>query len=137
MKKDLSQLKEFLDQKVELYNQPAFILNDPVSVPHQYKKLQDIEITAFWTAILAWGQRKTIINKAITLFQLPSLDKSLVDVLIKLNKKHKKPLIVCTTGSSYTQRIIKQLEINGVPVYPTPERAVNAFATMWRFSQLK
>lgn len=31
---------------------------------------QDVEITAFWTAVLAWGQRVTIINKANELFQL-------------------------------------------------------------------
>ena len=43
---------------------------DPVSIPHRYSKLQDIEITAFWTAILAWGQRVTIINKANELFGL-------------------------------------------------------------------
>ncbi|RZK48554.1 MAG: TIGR02757 family protein [Pedobacter sp.] len=56
-------LKGFLDAKVEQYNQPAFILNDPITIPHQFAKKQDIEIAAFFAAILAWGQRKTIINK--------------------------------------------------------------------------
>lgn len=45
------------------YNQPGFIANDPVCIPHQYQNKQDIEIAAFFAAILAWGQRKTIINK--------------------------------------------------------------------------
>ena len=45
-----------------------FLEDDPVQIPHQYSRLQDIEITAFWTAMLAWGQRKTIINKAQELF---------------------------------------------------------------------
>lgn len=56
-------LKDFLDSKVEEYNQPGFIPNDPISIPHQYTKPQDIEITGFWASILAWGQRVTIINK--------------------------------------------------------------------------
>jgi len=43
---------------------------DPVSIPHRYSRLQDIEITAFWTSMLAWGQRVTIINKANELFGL-------------------------------------------------------------------
>lgn len=70
MTRHFFQLKEFLDRQVDLYNRPAFIENDPVSIPHQYTKKQDIEITAFWTAVLAWGQRKTIINKANELFGL-------------------------------------------------------------------
>lgn len=57
------ELKNFLDQKVAQYNQPAFIENDPVCIPHLFKKKQDIEIAGFFAAILAWGQRKTIINK--------------------------------------------------------------------------
>lgn len=63
-------LKEFLDAKVEEYNQPGFITNDPVSIPHSYSRLQDIEITGFWASILAWGQRVTIINKCKELFTL-------------------------------------------------------------------
>ena len=61
-------LKSFLDLKVREYNQPAFIANDPVCIPHQYHIKQDIEIAAFFAAILAWGQRKTIINKCNDLF---------------------------------------------------------------------
>jgi len=56
-------LKEFLDSKVEEYNQPNFIPNDPICIPHLFTKKQDIEIMGFIASILAWGQRKTIINK--------------------------------------------------------------------------
>lgn len=64
----IQNLKTFLDQKVEEYNTHNFIDLDPISIPHQYTKLQDIEITAFFAAMLAWGQRKTIINKCNELF---------------------------------------------------------------------
>lgn len=56
-------LKDFLEVKVAQYNRPNFIENDPICIPHQFSKKQDIEIAAFFAAILAWGQRKTIINK--------------------------------------------------------------------------
>lgn len=59
----LDSLKEFLDEKVELYNRPAFIEKDPISIPHQFRLPQDIEIMGFFAAILAWGQRPTIIKK--------------------------------------------------------------------------
>jgi uncharacterized protein (TIGR02757 family) len=62
------ELKEFLDFKVLQYNRPNFIENDPICIPHQYSKRQDIEISAFFASILAWGQRKTIINKCNELF---------------------------------------------------------------------
>lgn len=56
-------MKAFLDEKAELYNQPAFITNDPVSIPHMFSKKQDIEIAGLFAAVLAWGQRVTIIRK--------------------------------------------------------------------------
>jgi uncharacterized protein (TIGR02757 family) len=62
-------LKIYLDDLVEKYNRPEFIEDDPVSIPHRFTKKQDIEITAFWTAMFAWGQRKTIINKANDLLE--------------------------------------------------------------------
>ncbi len=66
----MQSLKDFLDEKVAQYNQPGFIANDPVSIPHRFSKKQDIEIAGFFAAILAWGQRKTIINKCLELFRL-------------------------------------------------------------------
>jgi uncharacterized protein (TIGR02757 family) len=62
-------LKQTLDEYVERFNRPDFIADDPISIPRRFSKPQDIEITAFWTAILAWGQRKTIINSANRLFE--------------------------------------------------------------------
>ncbi len=55
-------LKDFLDEKVALYNRPGFIEKDPICIPHAYSKKQDIEISGFFAAILAWGNRTTIIN---------------------------------------------------------------------------
>ncbi|QEH39854.1 TIGR02757 family protein [Chitinophaga sp. XS-30] len=64
------QLKDFLDAKAAYYNQPAFVAGDPVSIPHRYSRLQDIEIAALFAAILAWGNRTTIINKCTELMEL-------------------------------------------------------------------
>jgi uncharacterized protein (TIGR02757 family) len=64
------ELKEFLDSKVNQYNQKGFIINDPVCIPHLFSKKQDIEIMGFWSAMLAWGQRVTIINKCKELIAL-------------------------------------------------------------------
>lgn len=63
------ELKVFLDRKVDEYNQSFFIATDPICIPHLFRKKQDIEIAAFFSAIFAWGNRTTIINKASELMQ--------------------------------------------------------------------
>lgn len=65
-----NKLIEFLDRKVREFNQPQFIINDPISVPHRFSDKQDREIAGFFAAIFSWGNRKTIINKANELMRL-------------------------------------------------------------------
>lgn len=63
-------LKEFFDAKVKQYNTPAFIKDDPVSIPHLFTKRQDIEIAGFFAALFAWGNRSIIINKSKELMKM-------------------------------------------------------------------
>lgn len=65
-----AELKEFLDAKVLEYNHPKFLEDDPLQIPHLFTKKADIEISAFLTATIAWGNRKSIINNATRLMQL-------------------------------------------------------------------
>jgi uncharacterized protein (TIGR02757 family) len=69
MEAHLQRLKNLLDDKVRLYNQPSFISGDPISVPHQFTKREDIEIAGLFAAVLAWGNRTTIINNCNKLMQ--------------------------------------------------------------------
>jgi uncharacterized protein (TIGR02757 family) len=62
-------LKQFLDSKVKEYNQPAFIKEDPILIPHLFTKKQDKEIAGFFAAVFAWGNRTTIIAKSKELMQ--------------------------------------------------------------------
>ena len=64
-----SQLKVFLDEKAELYESLDFIQDDPIQIPHLFSQKEDIEIAGFLSSIIAWGQRKTIINNAKKLMQ--------------------------------------------------------------------
>lgn len=74
-------LKKFLDEKVGQYNQPSFIITDPISIPHLFSKKQDIEIAGFFAATFAWGNRTTIIQKSKELMQL--MDMSPYDFCLK------------------------------------------------------
>lgn len=70
MELNYSELKEFLDEKVELYNHPNFIESDPIQIPHLYSLKEDIEIAGFLSATIAWGNRKMIISNAKKLMEL-------------------------------------------------------------------
>jgi uncharacterized protein (TIGR02757 family) len=63
----VNQLKQLLDEKVKLYNQPGFIEKDPVCIPHRFSQKQDIEISGLFAAVLAWGNRTSIINNCTRL----------------------------------------------------------------------
>ncbi|MBN8673063.1 MAG: TIGR02757 family protein [Chitinophagales bacterium] len=67
---DKNSLADFLNKKVDQYNQPSFIPTDPVCIPHLFTKKQDIEIAGFFAAIFAWGNRTTIIQKSKELLRL-------------------------------------------------------------------
>ena len=87
----MNAIKDFLDEKVIQYNQPGFITLDPISIPHRFSKKQDIEISGFFAAILAWGQRKTIINKCLELFTL--MDNAPHDFLLHHREEDLKSLL--------------------------------------------
>jgi uncharacterized protein (TIGR02757 family) len=84
-------LKEFLDRKVDEYNNLSFIPLDPVSIPHLFTKKQDIEISGLFAAVFAWGNRTTIINKCTELMKL--MDNSPYDFIINHNEKDRKRFI--------------------------------------------
>lgn len=65
-----SELFEFLEEKTKLYERKNFIDNDPISIPHQFTRKEDIEIIAFIVATISWGNRKSIIangNKLVNI----------------------------------------------------------------------
>jgi len=86
-----SELKDFLDEKVALYNNPKFIESDPIQIPHQYTLKEDIEIAAFLTATIAWGNRKMIINNAKRMMDL--MGNSPYDFVMNHKEHHLENLI--------------------------------------------
>ncbi len=70
----------------------------------------------------------------VTLFQVPTLEESITDTIISL-QKHGKPILCCAAGGVFSRNMSERLESHGIPVYPTPERAVRAFAALARFGR--
>jgi len=70
MLNELKNIKDLLDEKYFLFNNTSFIETDPISIPHQFSKKEDIEIAGLLVAIIAWGQRTSIINNGNKLMRL-------------------------------------------------------------------
>ena len=68
------EIHQLLDEKYDQFNRNSFIESDPISIPHLFTKKQDIEIAGFISAIIAWGQRKTIIKNANQFVELMDLE---------------------------------------------------------------
>ncbi|QMU29448.1 TIGR02757 family protein [Adhaeribacter radiodurans] len=63
------ELYSLLEHNYEKFNRSNFIADDPISIPRKFTCKQDIEISGLFAAMLAWGQRKTIIAKCNELMQ--------------------------------------------------------------------
>lgn len=71
MKNERAGLKTLLDEKYTKYcKSDFFIETDPIQIPKMFEDKEDIEISGFLAASLAWGQRPVIIKKCRELMQL-------------------------------------------------------------------
>jgi uncharacterized protein (TIGR02757 family) len=86
-----AELLAILEEKYLHYNQPAFIEADPIAVPHQFTLKQDIEISGFLSATIAWGNRKSIVGNARRLVHM--MDGSPYDFLLNAKPEDFKPFL--------------------------------------------
>lgn len=63
-------MKNKLDNLVKKYETADFIKSDPIKFPHKYSNKKDIEISAFISALFAFGKRELFIKKLDYLFSL-------------------------------------------------------------------
>jgi len=73
----------------------------------------------------------------ILLFQPPNIESDVVQHVIELRAKYKKPMVVCSAGGQYTEIHRDILERSGIPTYPTPDRAIKALAILNKYAQIK
>ncbi|WP_299063792.1 TIGR02757 family protein [uncultured Polaribacter sp.] len=98
------ELKEFLDEKVILYNNPKFIESDPIQIPHQFSKKEDIEIAAFLTATISWGNRTMIIKNSYKMMEL--FDNAPYDFIMNHQKNDLKVL------DGFVHRTFNAIDLN-------------------------
>lgn len=137
-----SEIKIFLDEKVALYNNKKFIESDPIQIPHLFNKKEDIEIAAFLTATISWGNRKMIIKNAKQMMEL--LDHSPHDFVLNHTNNDLKNLenFVHRTfnGNDFIQ-FIKSLQhiyknYNGLEAILAVNNTTNYFDSIHKFKKV-
>lgn len=109
------ELKDFLNEKADFYNNSAFISEDPLQIPHRFSKKQDIEISAFLTATISWGNRKSIINSATKMMLL--MDDSPHDFILNHSIKELQSISERTIHRTFKGEDFAQFIINLKKIY--------------------
>jgi len=100
---NINEIKEFLDEKVVKYNNPQFIESDPICIPHRFAWKEDIEISGFLTASIAWGNRKMIIKNSLGL--MDRLGNSPYDFVMNHKESH------LTKLEGFVHRTFNQIDL--------------------------
>lgn len=106
---------DFLNQKSEQYNHLNFIELDPISIPHQFSLKQDIEISAFFSATIAWGNRKSIITSAQKIINL--MGNSPYDFVMNASEKDLEKLDNKAVHRTFSGEDFKQFLLNLKRIY--------------------
>ncbi len=69
-------------------------------------------------------------------FHVPSLGFEVLDY-VYYAKEIGKPIITIVMGGALSDKISRIIENNGIPSYPTPERAATALYALYRYSEIK
>lgn len=141
---NIAELKAIFDPIADWINRDTFIEDDPISIPHGYTLLQDIEIAAFFSAVFAWGQRKTIISKTKQLLKL--MDDQPYDFVLNHQPKDLIPLMTFkhrTFQSSdllyfidFLQRYYQNNTSLETAFHPNPNQAYNQKDALIHFYNL-
>ena len=97
-------LRDFLDEKVALYNNPKFIESDPIQIPHLYSRKEDIEIAGFLAATISWGNRKMIIQNSHKIMQI--MGNSPYDFVMSYNENNIEKLV------NFVHRTFNNIDLN-------------------------
>lgn len=119
------ELKDFLDEKADFYNNPSFIENDPIIIPHRFSIKQDIEIAGFLTATISWGNRKSIINDAEKMLNF--MGNSPYDFIKNVQEKELKSLDKISIHRTFTGEDFREFILNLQRIYSQNQSLENLF----------
>lgn len=122
---NFDELKIFLDEKADFYNNPEFIEQDPIQIPHRFSSKQDIEIAGFLAATISWGNRKSIINDAEKMMNF--MDHSPFEFVKNVTRKDLDLLEGKSIHRTFTGEDLREFILNLKRIYQENDSLENLF----------
>jgi uncharacterized protein (TIGR02757 family) len=119
------ELKDFLDEKADFYNNSSFIQDDPISIPHRFSLQQDIEIVGFLTTTISWGNRKSIINDAEKMLNF--MENSPFDFVKNVSQNELKSLENVSIHGTFMGEDFREFILNLKRIYEENDTLENLF----------
>ncbi|NAW51082.1 TIGR02757 family protein [Elizabethkingia argentiflava] len=110
---------DFLDEKADAFNQAEYIESDPLQIPHQYSRKQDVEISGFLAATIAWGNRKSIVANAYKMMHF--MGESPYDFVMSAKETHFKGIENKAIHRTFNAEDFKQFVFNLQRLYQQQE----------------
>ena len=109
------------------------------AIPHNPLDLVgDADVERYRMALDAVGSDPNVgIILVIVLLQTSYIESDVVDAISESKVASGKPIVVCTIGGDFTQMLVKMLEEDQIPAYPTPRRAVSAINALIQYSKAR
>jgi acetyl coenzyme A synthetase (ADP forming)-like protein len=70
----------------------------------------------------------------IILLSVSYVESDIIDVINDAKIKYNKPIIVTTIGGEFTQMMVRMMESNDIPTFPTPQRTIDAVKALVNYS---
>lgn len=121
----LPNLSKVSVSKLKKLMPPIINIKNPLDI------IGDSNKTRYDNALSVLINEKSIdIILIVVLFQLPLINKDVVNVISKYNQMKKKPIIVISTGGDYVNKINKEFISEGIPCYQFPYTAVKSLKVL-------
>ena len=85
----------------------------------------------------ALNDKNVDILMILILFNTPAIDKDIVKELAKIRKGAKKPVVIVSIGSDYTEKRKKELEKEGFIAFSYPAVATRALEALYNYSEFR
>ncbi|MHC4268473.1 MAG: acetate--CoA ligase family protein [Planctomycetota bacterium] len=116
------EIKESLSKNFPEY----FILNNPIDLTGSSGD-ED-----FGTVLKTAFVDNDFFDAAIVIPLMPpqTMTERVVDIISQMAEESGKPVVVCTISGVYTRKVKELFELKGIPVFPSPGRAVKAMSVL-------
>jgi len=128
----LAQMSDKTKKKIKEVVPSYAIVGNPLDL------IGDADMKRYEVALEALGTDPNVdAILCILLFQTVSLQPEVVHVVRGFASKNLKPIVVCSGGGEYAQKLMRELKEGKIPVFDSPEVAAKALKSLADYSRIR